>query len=278
MLANKETILSLDSIERYRQWCIGRGRSTNTVRAYSADLRAFLTATGGEVAKDEYEDLAMSWLNLTRNIAAPKTTVRRLTSLRSFGRWAFDLPSPLSEYIPPVPGKTIAHPIPEGIPGVLSMIDHAKNCEQRALIALGGLAGCRINESLSATLNWINLNEMTLTIRGKGDKTRTVPIGPQAWQHMQDAYVMAHTKADKRLVSYKDRFARQIVSNLGARAGLVRPVSSHDLRATFATAVYDDTLNLRLVQELLGHASSETTEIYTGIGMASMREAVNFHV
>ena len=279
MPKNKETTLSPDSIERFRQWCTARGRSMNTTRAYSADLRTFLMATGTEpVAADEYEELAMAWLNLTREQAAPKTTVRRLTSLRSFGRWAFDLPNPLSDYIPPTPGKTIAHPIPEGIAGVLKMIEQGKNCDQRALIALGGLVGLRISESLSATTDWIDLNEMTLTVRGKGDKTRTVPIGPYAWRHLQDAYVMASLKPDRRLVSYKDRFSRSIVTNLAARAGLSRPVSSHDLRATFATAVYDDTLNLRLVQELLGHASSDTTEIYTGVAMANMREAVNFNV
>ena len=158
------------------------------------------------------------------------------------------------------------------------MINCAKNTEQESLIALGGLAGCRISESLACTTDWIDLQDMTLTIRGKGDKTRTVPIGPYAWRYMQESYVMAFSKPDKRLISYRDRFARQIVCNLGVRAGLSRRVASHDLRATFATAVYDDTLNLRLVQELLGHASSNTTEIYTGVSMTNMREAVSFNV
>jgi len=277
MPKNKEMTLSHDSIERFRQWCTARGRSTNTTRAYSADLRTFLMATGNDpVSMEEFEELAMSWLNLTRELSAPKTTVRRLTSLRSFGRWAFDLQNPLHDYIPPTPGKTIAHPIPEGVPGVIRMIEQAKNCDQRALIAMGGLVGTRISESLAATMDWFDLQDMTLTVRGKGDKTRTVPVGPLAWSFMQDAYVMASLKPDKRLVSYKDRFSRSIVTNLAARAGLSRPVASHDLRATFATAVYDATLDLRLVQELLGHSSSDTTEIYTGVAMAQMREAVQF--
>jgi site-specific recombinase XerD len=279
MLGTQATTLTPEAIERYRQWCTARGRSTNTTRAYSADLRAFLKANGeSPVTATEFEELAMAWLNLTRNTAAPKTTVRRLTSLRGFARWANISASPLSDYIPPTPGKAIAHPIPEGIPGVLAMIEKAKNIDQRALIALGGLVGCRIGEALNCTFHWVDPHNMTLTIRGKGDVTRTVPIGPLAWPYVQDAYVMAYTKDDKRLVSYKDRFARQIVCNLGARAGLSREVSSHDLRATFATAVYDETLNLRLVQELLGHASSNTTEIYTGVQMTQMREAVSFNV
>jgi site-specific recombinase XerD len=233
---------------------------------------------GQTVTKENFEELAMFWLNLTREMAAPKTTVRRLTSLRGFARWAEVSQAPLREYIPPSPGKSIPHPIPEGIPGVLAMIDHAKNTDQRALIALGGLVGCRISESLSARFDWIDLESNTLTIRGKGDKTRIVPISPMAWDIIVDAFVKSHGKSDKRLVSYRDRFARQVVANLGVRAGLSRPIASHDLRATFATAVYDETLNLRLVQELLGHASSNTTETYTGVQMTQMREAVSFHV
>jgi site-specific recombinase XerD len=230
------------------------------------------------VTKENFEELAMFWLNLTREMAAPKTTVRRLTSLRGFARWMEVSPAPLRDYIPPSPGKSIPHPIPEGIHGVLTMIDHAKNADQRALIALGGLVGCRISESLAVRFDWIDLNTNTLTIRGKGDKTRIVPISQLAWDVIVDAFVKSHTKDDKRLVSYQDRFARQVVCNLGVRAGLSRPIASHDLRATFATAVYDETLNLRLVQELLGHASSNTTEVYTGVQMSQMREAVSFNV
>jgi integrase len=158
------------------------------------------------------------------------------------------------------------------------MINYAKNPDQKALIALGGLVGCRIGESLAARFDWINVENMTIRIRGKGDKERTVPLSPLAWSHLQDAYVLSWAKPDKRLVSYEDRFARTIVGNLGVRAGLSRRVASHDLRATFGTAAYHETLNLRLVQELLGHASSNTTEVYTGVSMSEMRQAVMFNV
>lgn len=156
------------------------------------------------------------------------------------------------------------------------MIAAAKNHEQAALVTLGGFVGCRISESLSLTVNSFDLHDMLVSIRGKGDKTRVVPMSDEAWTHLAPAFALAHLKEDQRLVSYKDRFARQIVTNLGTRAGLSRKIASHDLRATFATAALDKTNNIRVVQELLGHASSQTTEIYTGIGVAQMREAVQF--
>lgn len=277
MLGKTGTILTSATIEQYRSWCTGRGRAPNTVKAYCSDLTEFLKAAGenGTVSHEEYEELAMSWLNLTRNVVSPKTTARRLTSLRSFGKW-IGLTAPLADYVAPVPSKTIPHPIPEGADGLRRMISCAKNPEQAALVAAGGFIGCRISESLSLTVDSFDVPQMLLTIRGKGDKTRTVPISDEALHHMSSAYVLAHAKPDKRLISYKDRFARQLVTNLAISAGLRSEHSSHDLRATFATEAYGLTKDIRVVQELLGHSSSETTEIYTGISLARMREAVQF--
>lgn len=271
------TTLTLATIDRYQSWCTGRGRAQNTVKAYGTDLKEFLKAAGadGAVTQEEYEELAQSWLNLMRNNLSPKTTARRLTSLRGFARWAGWGPV-LADYIAPNPGKSIAHPIPEGMDGIRRMLDHCKNQEQAALIALGGFAGCRIGESLSITTRSFNIEMMLLTIRGKGDKTRVVPLSDEAWGHVVPAYVLAMQKDDHRLVSYKDRFARQIVTNLGTRARLRSSVSSHDLRATFATEILNKTGNIRVAQELLGHASSQTTEVYTGVSMNQMREAVQF--
>ncbi len=269
------TTLTYETIDRYRQWCIGRGRSENTVKGYTSDLKEFVKATG-EVNQEEYEELAQSWLNLYRAKLSPKTTARRLTSLRGFAKWAGWGPV-LVEYIAPTPGKTIPHPIHEGVDGLRAMIERAKNYEQAAIVTLGGFVGCRISESLSLRTHDFDVHSMNVTIRGKGDKTRTVPVSPEAWSNLQSAWVLAHDKKDNLLVSYRDRFARQLVTNLGHRAGLRRPVKSHDLRATFATEALDRCGgNVRVVQELLGHSSVETTEIYTGISMGAMREAVQF--
>jgi len=268
------TTLTAETIDLYRQWCIARGRSENTAKAYKSDLTEFLKATG-DVEQEEYEELAQSWLNMYRLKVSPKTTARRLTSLRNFAAWA-GWGKVLADYIAPTPGKTIPHPLPAGPDDVRRMIEHAKNFEQEALVALGGFVGCRISESLSMTTDCFDVHAREVTIRGKGDKTRVVPLSDEAWASIQAAWVLAHQKPDKRLISYQDRFARQIIRNLGARARIPRPVSSQDLRATFATAILDKTGNIRLAQELLGHSSVETTQIYTGVHRAEMREAVIF--
>jgi len=181
----------------------------------------------------------------------------------------------LRDYSTPTPAKGQPHPLPEGMSGVERLIEHARNDQQRALVALCGMLGCRVAEALTVQPTDFNTGEMLLTIRGKGDKTRRVPISNRAW----DVLAMPVTRAmcagpNVPVVGLKDRFARRVITDLGVKAGLKRHISSHDLRATFATAIYDKTLDLRLTQELLGHSSSATTELYTGVSLENMRKAV----
>lgn len=224
----------------------------------------------------ELEGFAQYWLNASRQELAPSTTGRRLTSIKVWGKWAGDA-TVLSDYVPPEAARGIAHPIREGKDGLLRMIAVARNPEQKAIIGLTGFAGCRISEARDARPSWFNVHDMTVTIRGKGDKTRIVPISADAWEAISEAYIDARLRNDdSTIISYADRPARKVVTALGKKAGLSRAVSSHDMRHTFGTLVFDKTRNIRVTQELLGHGSSSTTEIYTGVSEAAMREAVQF--
>jgi len=164
--------------------------------------------------------------------------------------------------------------MPEGVDGVYRLIAATEYENRKALVALCGLCGCRIGEALAIKPCDFDLQNMMLTIRGKADKTRVVPVGTRAWKILQMPVTRAFVSGGGEVVGLKDRFARRIISDLGLKAGLIRPIRSHDLRATFATAIYDSTLDIRVVQELLGHASVETTQLYTGITLDTMRKAV----
>lgn len=270
-----ETTLTLASIEHFRNWSIGKGQSENTAKAYSTDLRMFLSWTElTSLSMEMFEATAARWLNSTRKLASPKTTSRRLTSLRSFARWAGS-PSLLQDYSPPKPGKAVPHPIREGIEGIDAMLRNARNYEQRAMVALCGLAGMRLGEVLACRTVWLDTHSMQMTVRGKGDKERIIPISSRCWSLIAEAYAAAMC-GDGYLVHYEDRSARKAITALGRKAELSRPISSHDLRATFATHLLDTGTNLRVVQDLLGHANVTTTEVYTGVTMSAMAEAVEF--
>ena len=203
---------------------------------------------------------------------AQKTTGRRLTSLRAFAKWA-DWGQVLEDYDAPTPARTQPHPLPEGMDGVRKLIVLAPNEAQKALIALCGMCGCRVGEALSITPESFDLERMTLTIRGKGDKTRVVPVATEAWAIMQTQVIRAFGNGTT-VVNLRDRNARKVITGLGRKAHLRRAISSHDLRATFGTHVYDKTKDIRVVQELLGHATSAQTEVYLGITDETLRKAV----
>lgn len=254
------------------------GRSEQTIRAYRSDLNMFFTDTfaysGSPITLNpkSFEEAASAWLNNYRYTVAPKTTGRRLTTLRVFAKYC-GIVNPLDGYSIPRTGPSIPHPIPEGITGVHRMISHGRNEEQKALVALCGLVGCRVSEALSVRPGDFNLDEMTLSIRGKGDRTRVVPVSESAWSVLCNPVARAILNGSSTVVSYHDRFARKTITNMGIASGLARRVASHDLRATFATAAYNQSNNLRVVQELLGHSSSQTTETYTQVRMDQMRKA-----
>lgn len=274
MLTMKATTLTSDSIAQFQSSLSERGRSALTVKCYGSDLRMLLQDENvTSIPSELFETTAMRWLQRFRQDLSPKTTSRRLTSLRAFAKWA-GWGNVLGDYSAPTPAKGNPHPLPEGIDGVKRLIDATENEKQKALLALCGYCGLRVAEALAVRPSDFNLNEMTLTVRGKGDKTRVVPVSSAAWEILSMPVTRAFTENNRQVVQLKDRFARRIITDLGAKAGLQRSISSHDLRSTFATAVFDKTLDIRVTQELLGHASVETTQLYTQVTLGKMRAAV----
>lgn len=270
----RATTLSAESIDLFRSSLCAKGRSELTAKAYTTDLKVLLNELEtDEIPAEEFEDCGMNWLTANRNKVSAKTTNRRLTTLRQFSRWArwgftFD------EYTAPTALKGQPHPLPEGIEGVMRLIEVAENERYKALIALCGLCGLRIGEALSTPPTAFDLSIMKLLIRGKGDKERIVPVSDMAWEVLQAPVTRAWINQAPFVVGMQDRAARAGITRLGEKAGLKRSISSHDLRATFATEVYNKTKDQRLVQYLLGHASGATTEIYIGRSWEQLREGV----
>ena len=267
-------MLSKTTIEAYLSSLVWNGASENTIRCYRTDLLTALDYIGANAPDwPSLERGAQTYLNNVRSQWAPKTTQRRLGTLRSWARWAGAPATFLAAYKAPTPAPAQPHPIPEGIPGVIAMIRTSRNPRHRALCALTGLMGLRVAEAIAVRPEHFDLTEWTLTVRGKGDKTRIVPISTLAWGFLTRAYADA-VAAGGVLVPLTNRGARAAITRHARNAKLSRHVASHDMRATFATAAYDKTKDLRAVQELLGHADAKTTQTYTQVSMTQMRRAV----
>jgi site-specific recombinase XerC len=268
-------MLTKQKVEDYLSSLTANGASPETVRAYRTDLRVALDYIGINAPDwPTLERASQQWLNLMRTQWAPKTLQRRLGTLRSWARWAGAPADFLASYKAPKPAPARPHPISEGIPGVVAMIRSSRNPRHRALCALTGLMGLRVAEAISVRPEHFDTATWTLTVRGKGDKTRVVPITPTAWGFIGRAHAAAVASGGP-LVPLSNRGARKAISRHARNAKLGNHVASHDMRATFATAAYDKTKDLRAVQELLGHADAKTTQVYTQVSMASMRAAAS---
>jgi integrase len=223
------TTLSLDSIDLFRKWYSDNGKSENTLKGYTSDLREFLRAVDpsmSPIQMEEYEDLAQSWIEMNRKKVSLKTTQRRLTSLRSFGVWS-GLESPLKE-LPPSANTSLpvnhAVPLVDGRKGILRIIGVAANREEQAIVTFCGLMGFRISEALAVTVQDFSIPRMTVM---------QLPMERDVWEFLMEAYAAAFSDPRGRLITYNDRSARQIITDLATKAGIQRRVTSSDLRATW---------------------------------------------
>lgn len=275
MRSTQVTTLSPDSIEQFHRSLCVKGRSEHTAKSYASDLRQLLSwAPGSSIDLSDLEDLGEEWLTETQAEVEAKTTTRRLTSLRAFARWAGHGELFL-DYSAPTPAKPIPHPLLEGMPGVYRMIDQAQRDKLeplRVCVALCGLAGLRISESLLLPPANIDFPHKRIKVLGKGNKERIVPMSPRLAGVLLEPTIRA--LGQPTLITMKDRLARRSITRLGKRAGIAYDVASHQLRATFATHLSAIGVPLRTIQEILGHANVTQTEVYTAVNLQQMADAV----
>lgn len=273
-----------DNIAKFIEHIQINGGSPNTVRAYRADLNGFYAQCSFPPVDKigELEPHMAAYLTNGKAHWSINTLNRKLACFRKFGQF-FGRPDFLAGYKRPNSPPGIAHPIPEGIDGVLAMIDAAKKPHHKALITFTGLLGLRVAEALSVRLGDLSWSSEEITVLGKGEKTRIVPVSDHAWGclshriiEMRQECLYVHKLPEMLFVPLADRVARRAITSIAKKAGLSNPVSSHDLRMTFGTvAYYNSGGDIRAVQELLGHASSHTTENYTSVSMDAMRAAAD---
>lgn len=267
--------ISRDTIDAFTASVANAGRSKATVRAYASDLHALIDWASVDAPLPE---LAATWLTEHRADLAPKTTHRRLTSVRAYLNWAGIEQGDLASYKLPTPKRPTPHPLAGGMKDVRAMIEAARTSAHRTLIALQGFGGMRIAEALSVTVDDIDLDNGIITVRGKGDKERDIPFDPsgEAFAVIAERVVEV---GEGRLVDIPDRTARYAITSIAKKAGVIadtkQTVSSHDLRATAATALYVASgHDIRLVQEFLGHSSAKQTEVYVGVSKHRFAKAV----
>lgn len=276
-----------------------RSLSVNSVRAYRTDLSRFLGWLESEVGQDVvlHRDLLRRYLaTLSRNGLAASSVNRVLSSLRGFLRFRSRhraRPEVSTDGLHSVrePRRLPAVLRPEAIAdGVAGLGDTFDDLRLRALVEVLFSTGCRVSELAALDIDDVSPRDAAartrVRVRGKGGRERMVFLGREAraalarylplrTQLLQERgrasaeFALFVNRAGSRLST---RSMHDLMANFGRSIGSNRPVGPHTLRHSFATSMLDAGAHLRAVQEMLGHASLSTTQIYTHVGLGRLRE------
>ncbi|MDF0532229.1 site-specific tyrosine recombinase XerD [Tsukamurella sp. 8F] len=282
---------------------VERGAATNTLLSYRRDLdryTEYLVALGIEDLAAVGEADVGGFLVALRSgdgdhpPLAASSAARTLVAVRGLHRFAAAegmTPADVARDIrPPTPGRRLPKALP--VEQVLAILDAAggdgdasdtpARMRDRALLELLYSCGARISEITALDVDDIDTENRAVVLHGKGGKERVVPIGRPAVAAL-DAYLVRGRPALVRrsepalfLNVRGGRLSRQsawqVLASAAERAGIDTPVSPHTLRHSFATHLLDGGADVRVVQELLGHSSVTTTQVYTLVTVQALRE------
>lgn len=280
-----------------RHVALERGLAKNTVAAYRTDVGQFLDhlEAAGIAPRAASPDVIGDYLwGLSQRGLRPATLFRKVESLRSFyGFLAAE------GRVPDDPTRHVRAPkVPEKLPDYLSEAEVERLMDMepgasfdtvrtKALLELLYATGARVSELLGLRPEALNLSERWIRVYGKGGKERVIPFHERAkkalarWLRVREARFSAKPSDGELFVNRRggkldrSRFWRDL-SELGKRAGL-DGVHPHLLRHSFATHLLRKGADLRAVQELLGHSSLTTTQIYTHLERSALKNAHEKH-
>lgn len=280
---------------------VERGLSKNTLAAYRRDLEKFLEflKSNGTTLESASKDHIIEFVSTLRRSGLGESSIARhvvaIRTLYAFLAKDQKIDNVALEVLPPK--------IPKRLPKALSVDavtriinscgDSLSGVRDRALIETLYATGARVSEVTALNIGDIGRSEgatLTVRVRGKGGKERLVPLGSYA-QNALDQYLTrvrpAFAKTSDQVAVFLNekqgsRLSRQsawqIVMKAATKAGLTEEVSPHALRHSFATHLLDGGADIRVVQELLGHSSVTTTQIYTLVTIDKLRESyINAH-
>lgn len=270
---------------------IERRMSPNTVASYCHDVEAFLNSNGAATSSVTASDIE-SYLGSIK--VSKRSSARILSALRSFFDWCVQegqtkdnpaalVDSPkLGKYLPAVLSV-------DEVSAIMDSVDLKAPAGKRDRAILEVLYGCglRVSEAASLRISKINFEDGFVDVIGKGDKQRLVPLGEMAADAIR-AYLedrpLPYSRAQEDIL-FLNKFGKplsrvsifNIVKKQAMIAGIHKEISPHTFRHSFATHLIENGADLRIVQEMLGHESILTTEIYTHIDSSTWHRSVLEH-
>jgi integrase/recombinase XerC len=291
--------VSAELVAKYEEHlALVRNLADNSIRGYVSDLESFL-AHIAKLGITEFSNLQIthirSWLaNLQSTGISRATLARRIVSIRAFTYWAASqgwIPSDIGadlaipkahKTLPEVLNLSQTQIVLEAIATKAGEDPSAINIRDLALIEVLYASGIRVSEICGLNIRDIDMARNTLQVLGKGDKERVVPIGLPAMRAIQNWLAQSRselansTSGDAVFLGARgkridQRTVRDVVYD--AMASIGSHMSPHGLRHTAATHLLEGGADLRTVQEILGHSSLATTQIYTHVSPERLKTA-----
>lgn len=290
-------------IKGFQAWLmLEKSLLPNSIEAYLSDIQKFFSFLQSQDFKGEIQDISLRNLQdfvalLVEMGLSSSSQSRILSGVRSFFTYCMmediinEDPSELLEM--PKLGRKLPEVLsPEQIQMLLNTIDLSKTEGQRniALFELAYSCGMRVSEVINQKISNLHFSDGYIKITGKGEKERLVPIGSKAMNAVN--LYLHHTRVHQTIapgsedVLFLNKFgnslSRQYVfmelKKMAKEAQIAQKISPHTLRHSFATHLVEGGADLRAVQEMLGHASITTTEIYTHLDREYLRDTImRFH-
>lgn len=273
--------------------------SENTIKAYERDLFKLVDYLNDARIKPEdarMEHLRDFLIEISELGIHPRSQARILSSIKSFYHFLIyrniieDDPTELLE------SPKIGLHLPEvlslnEIDEIIAAIDlsKAEGRRNKAILEVLYGSGLRVSELINLRMSNVYLDEAYMLVEGKGSKQRLVPLSPQAlkqigfWKIDRSALNIQKDNEDYLFLNRRGKkltraMIFEIVKSLAEKAGIQKNVSPHTFRHSFATHLLENGANLRAIQQLLGHESITTTELYTHIDVNYLRQTIlEFH-
>jgi integrase/recombinase XerD len=286
-------------LKKYYQYLrLEKSLSANTLDAYMRDLSKlvdFLDAKGVELTEMKPDDLEEFLAGLYDIGITPRSMARILSGVRSF--FGYLIYSDVIEADPCelVEGPKIGMKLPEvltvdEIDRIIAAVDMSKNEGQRNRAMLETLYSCglRVSELINLKISDLYFKEEFIRVTGKGDKQRLVPISPRAIREIE-LYMVERGEGRIKpgfedylfLARWGNSISRiqvfQLIKSLAEAAGVKKNISPHTFRHSFATHLLEGGANLIAIQNMLGHESITTTEIYTHMDSNRLRSEIIEH-
>ena len=266
-----------------------RAMSPNTVASYCSDVQKFLAVCEVDADKVQPDDI-LQYLSTSKKVSE-RSQSRFLSALRSFYDWMqiegymsenpcdrVDMPK-LGVYLPSVLSV-------QEVEAVINSIDRSDWIGSRDKAILEVLYGCglRVSEAVGLRISGLYLDEGFIRIIGKGNKERLIPLGDMACNAVRAYLDVRPQPADPQSddLLFLNRFGKsfsrvsmfKLIKKQALIAGVSKEISPHTFRHSFATHLVENGADLRVVQEMLGHESITTTEIYTHIEAATWQKDI----